>query len=140
MIFLKYISQSLLFLLALLGVGCASAPSGAPNTPEAQTAIEKAIRRTLNKPSGDLATADLAKVKGLYLGGNHISDLSTLAALKNVEGLSLPYNQITDLTPLAGLSQLKRLWIEDNPDLSRGQIRRLQRALPDCVIIHNATR
>ena len=87
-----------------------------------------------------MATADLAKVKGLYLGGNHIRDLSTLAALKNVEGLSLPYNQITDLTPLAGLSQLKRLWIEDNPDLSRGQIRRLQRALPDCVIIHNATR
>ena len=126
-----------IMLMAL--VGCASTPT-LPLDPKNKdhTVIETAIRRTLNKSTGELNKADLDKVKGLYLGGHQISDLSPLASLKELEGLSLQFNRITDLTPLEELSGLKNLWIEGNPGLTIEAIAKLQRALPKCKIIHNA--
>ena len=47
---------------------------------------------------------------------------------------------ITDITPLAGLTNLKQLLIYDNPDLTRSEIDKLQAALPNCIIRHNATK
>jgi len=123
-------------------MGCATTPKAGiiPNSSEAEAAIETAIRRSLKKPTGDLTKADLEKVKGLYLGGNRISDLSPLAGLKELEGLSLPFNRITDLTPLAGLTGLKMLWLDDNPNLTKAEIYKLQKALPKCKIRHSAQR
>ena len=123
-------------------IGCATTPKVGviPNSPEAEAAIETAIRGSLNRPTGELTKADLEKVKGLYLGGNRISDLSPLAGLKELEGLSLPFNRITDLTPLAGLTGLKALWLDGNPNLTKAEIYRLQKALPKCKIRHSAQR
>ena len=38
---------------------------------------------------------------------------------------------------LEKLNQLERLYLEDNPDLTKAQIAELQKALPKCEIISN---
>jgi TPR repeat protein len=52
--------------VALVG-GCASTPKVVPNSPETAAAIEAAIRKAANKPTGELTKADLEKVAGTYL-------------------------------------------------------------------------
>jgi len=39
---------------------------------------------------------------------------------------------------LAKLTQLKWLVLEDNPNLNKAEIEKLQKALPKCEITHNA--
>ena len=41
---------------------------------------------------------------------------------------------------LEKLTQLKTLYLTDNPDLTKAQIDQLKKALPNCNIIHNATK
>jgi Leucine-rich repeat (LRR) protein len=50
----------------------------------------------------------------------------------------LDRNQITDLSPLAGLKQLISLTLPNNPKLTRAEIDKLQKALPNCEIHHDA--
>jgi len=38
---------------------------------------------------------------------------------------------------LENLTQLKELYLNDNPDLTKAQIAQLQKALPKCKIVHN---
>ena len=102
------------------------------------TAIEDGIRSALDKPTGELTPADFAKVKELYMPYDEIIDLEALAGLANLEELSLFNNQITNLTPLAEIKGLKRLIIYDNPTLTKTEINKLQQALPNCKISHNA--
>lgn len=104
------------------------------------TMIEEAIRSALDKPTGELTTADLEVVRELYMPHGELNNLEPLAGLANLEELSLFNNQITNLMPLAGLKGLKRLIIYDNPDLTKTEIDKLQQALPKCEIIHNATK
>ena len=114
-------------------------PIRPPTTEEKQKSaetIQTAIRKTINKPTGTLASRDLQKVtelelwessiydlaaladlkqiKKLDLAGNHINDLKPLAGLTNLEDLSLDRNQVTDLTALANLKNLENLGLENN--------------------------
>jgi outer membrane protein assembly factor BamB len=136
--------------------------SATPNSPGAAAAIEAAIRKAAGKPTGTLTKADLEKVTRLNLAGNEISDVSpltgleqlkqllifenrikdvsALANLKQLEQLNLRNNQISDVRPLAGLKQLESLNLQSNPDLTKAQIAGLQKALPKCNILHNATK
>jgi len=73
------------------------------------------IRRVLKKPSGELTKADLERVKILYF-----TDY-----------------QLTDLRPLAELTQLEELFLYDNPEITKADIDKLKKALPDCTIYHD---
>ena len=84
------------------------------------------------------ALAGMKNLKTLNAHRNRISDLSPLAGLTNLRYLGLAKNQITDLSSLAGLKQLTYLTLRSNPKLTRAQIDQLQKALPNCEIIHDA--
>ena len=86
-----------------------------PNDPN-NVKIEAAIRKQINKPTGELTKVDLEKVKELYLGDN----------------------QLTDVKGLEKLTQLRVLGLVYNLDLTKAQIEELQKALPKCKINHNA--
>ena len=77
--------------------------------------VEKAIRKELKKPTGELTKADLEKVTKL--------DLSR--------------NRLTSVKSLEKLTQLKTLTLQYNPDLTKAQIAQLQKALPKCHIYSN---
>jgi Leucine-rich repeat (LRR) protein len=71
---------------------------------------------------------------------NQITDIKPLAGLKNLSYVDLDSNQIADLTPLYGLPYLVVLSIYDNPEITLAEIDKLQKALPNCKIFHNATK
>ena len=52
-----------MILLLVVVAGCVSAPKIIPSSPEA-AAIDRAIRKTTNKPTGELTESDLEKVMG----------------------------------------------------------------------------
>ena len=74
----------------------------------------------------------------LSLEFNQLIDVGALAGLKQLTYLALDRNQLTDISPLAGLRQLRGLDLRDNPKLTKVEIDKLQKALPNCAIIHNA--
>jgi hypothetical protein len=76
----------------------------------------------------------------LGLDRNQITDLKPLAGLKELKTLGLGVNQITDLTPLAGLTKLESLRLQYNPNLTKVEIDKLQKALPECKIEHTVTK
>ena len=77
--------------------------------------VEKAVRKSLKKPTGELTKADLANVRKLYLAGTKITDvgLTEVGKLQNLTGLALSDTQITDagLKEVAKLQQLKGLYL-----------------------------
>jgi len=75
--------------------------------------IEKAIRKELKKPTGELTEADLEKVTSLNLAGNQLTEIP-----KGLEKLT----------------QLRKLFLFPNPGLTEAQIEELHKALPRCVI------
>ena len=80
--------------------------------------VEKAIRSkySLNKPTGELTKADLAKVTRL----------------------NLSFNSLTEVPKeLEKLTQLTWLLLFNNPDLTKAQIAVLKKALPKCRINSN---
>ena len=83
-----------------------------PNITKAKAAIEKEIRKRANKPTGELTKADLEKETN-------------------------PVLEVTDVRVIAKLTQLRRLWLKLNPNLTKGKIDELQRALPKCEITHD---
>ncbi len=140
-------------------------PGVIPNSPETKAAIEAAIRRVAKKPAGKLTKADFKqakvlklefiaindlapllklkqlgfkKLEGLMLGENNITDLSALTRLKKLKVLELNNNQLTNISALSKLKQLKELDLRNNPNLTKAKIENLQKALPKCIIYHNA--
>tara|TARA_B110000438_G_scaffold115787_1_gene113399 strand:+ start:169 stop:540 length:372 start_codon:yes stop_codon:yes gene_type:complete len=121
--------QTLLILLAVALVGCGKKDDGNtgvvnPNEPSPKAApekliadpiVEKAIRKSLKMPTGELTKADLEKVTALDLFNTQITDsgLKELAKSQNLETLSLINTKITD----EGAAELKK-------------------ALPKCRIYH----
>jgi len=91
--------------------------------------FENAIRKNLNKPTGDITETDVQKITKLSvhelksikdisgieyftnlmefsLTDSSVSDISSLSSLTKLKKLSLPNNEITDITPLKGLTNL----------------------------------
>ena len=82
--------------------------------------------------------AGLTGLKELVIYENQVTDLKPLARLTKLEVLDLHSNRIANLTPLAGLTKLEELVLKDNPNLTMAEIDKLQTALPNCRILHNA--
>ena len=132
-------------LLILAMVACASTPTFSSDPSDANNVmIEAAIRYHYEKPTGELTKADLRKVWGFALGSlpgtDKITDVSALAGLTELRELHLFNNNLTDVSALAGLKRLERLNLEGNPNLTKAEIEKLQKALPNCSIKHNATK
>ena len=121
--------QLLLICAVVALVGCGKKKDGNtgvvnPNKPSpkavpvniADPIVEKAIRKSLKKPTGELTKADLEKVTVLWLADNQLTEVPE---------------------DLEKLTQLEGLWLEDNPALTKAQIAELQKALPNCEIKSN---
>ena len=70
-------------------------PKTAPKEESAKI-IEKAIRKSLKKPAGELTKADLEKVTRLDLYDIQLTDLKGLETLTRLTELGLGSNQLTD--------------------------------------------
>jgi Leucine-rich repeat (LRR) protein len=101
--------------------------------------IEAAIRWQVNIPTGELTKAALEEVTYLDLQSNQLTDVSALSELTELTELGLVGNQLTDVSALAGLTQLEWLYLQNNPNLSKAEIDKLQKALPKCIISNTAT-
>ena len=90
----------------------------------ADAIVEKAIRKSLKKPEGQLTEADLEKVTSLNLGGTQITHegLKEVAKLKQLDSLLLYNTKITDksLKDVAKLQNLRVLWLHDNKITDEG--------------------
>tara|TARA_B100000287_G_scaffold421174_1_gene461511 strand:+ start:458 stop:1009 length:552 start_codon:yes stop_codon:yes gene_type:complete len=82
------------------------------NTEESMKVIETAIRKATKKSTGELTEADFEKMT--------VMDLQD-------KGL-------TSVKYLEKLTQLEWLNLEDNPDLTKTQVDKLKKALPNCDI------
>lgn len=80
----------------------------------ADNCLERAVRNVLNKPDGELTTADLEQVTYINARNVGISSLAGLEACKNLDYLNLGSNEIEDLSPLVGLTKLTGLILDDN--------------------------
>jgi Leucine-rich repeat (LRR) protein len=176
--------QLLLMIAVVVLVGCGEKeaakkptpkpPNAVPNSSDAKTAIEQAIRIAAREQGGvenirileirsiqltdinplaaltqleslmlfDCQLTDirplvkLTRLTYLNLHANKIEDVSDLIRLTMLKELYLDSNQITDVSGLSGLKQLERLHLRENYDLNKAQIAELQKALPDCTILH----
>jgi Leucine Rich repeats (2 copies) len=93
-----------------------------------------------NKIIDLLPLAGLNNINYLGIYNNQISDLSPLAGLTSINRLGISNNKIIDLTPLYELKKLSELNVSYNPNLTIEEINKLQKALPNCKITHNATK
>ena len=80
------------------------------------------------------------QLKELPLDDNQLTSVKGLEDLTQLEGLWLPRNQLTDLKGMEKLTQLRQLDLSDNPNLTKAQIDKLQKALPKCKINSNPTK
>ena len=94
---------------------------------------------TDNRVSDPSPIAGLTELRDLRLNGNRISDLEALATLTKMVLLQLDGNQITDLAPLDSLKKTRFIELQDNANLTRAEIARLQAVLSQCKVNHNAT-
>ncbi len=78
----------------------------------------------------------LTQLTELGLFGNKLTDVSGLEKLTRLTKLNLRNNQLTDVKGLEKLTQLTELGLHNNPDLTKAQIAELQKALPQCKILH----
>lgn len=70
------------------------------------TALDRIVRETVNKPIGDLHMSDLQDLTDLFGEQVGIEDLSGLEYCIGLQWLILPWNNISDLTPLQGLTKM----------------------------------
>ncbi|MDG2213330.1 MAG: hypothetical protein P8M70_05855, partial [Verrucomicrobiota bacterium] len=91
-------------LIGLLVVGCGKKQSTntneSSNTPEkliADPIVEKAIRKRLKKPKGELTKADMEKVIYLNLSDNKLTDVKGLENILQFKALFLNDNKLTKL-------------------------------------------
>ena len=134
-------------LIGLLVVGCGGGKdkqstntNQSNNTPEkliTDPIVEKAIRKRLKKPKGELTKADMEKVTRLgieyknltdvpeglgnlsqltylSLALNQLTNVEGLEKLKKLETLSLVQNNLTSVKGLVKLTQLKKLYLSNN--------------------------
>ncbi len=86
-----------------------------PEKLNADPIVEKAVRRSLKKPKGELTKADLKKVKRLHLVGNKLTEVPKgLEKLTQLTKLGLSSNQLTDVKGLEKFTQLTKLELAGN--------------------------
>ncbi len=117
--------QILVMMAVVVLVGCfndtrKTAPKKAPLAIKniiADPIVEKAIRKSLKKPEGELTEADLVNVIELILADTQITDegLKEMAKLQRLETLQLSYTRVTDagIKELAKSQQLGTLFLTD---------------------------
>ncbi|AKN33842.1 cell wall-binding protein [Clostridium carboxidivorans P7] len=75
--------------------------------------LEKAIRATINKPTGELLKSDVNQITELDVSiiNEHtdIKDISGLENLTNLQILALTDTEVSDLSPLKNLTNLQKL-------------------------------
>ena len=156
--------QVLLMIAVVTLVGCVVRLDGSMGF---DPIVEKAIRKEINKPKGELTEADLEKVTDLFLSGhpygnkltevpkglekltqlkeldlndNQLTNVKGLEKLTQLEDLYLNGNKLTDVKGLENLTKLKVLYLGNNPALTKAQIDELKKALPKCEIDSNPTK
>ncbi len=132
---------------------------------EQSAIIEKAVRKELKKPAGELTKADFANVKRINLSQTKITDaglsevanklpslnklymsdahtftdagLKQVAKLQKLTELAMSLTDITDagLKELAQMKQLTRLNVVACEKVTKSAIAELQKALPKCNIL-----
>ena len=110
--------KQVLLILTAVVVGCGKKPESpmvVPNKLINNPVVEKAIRKSLKKPAGELTKADLEKVTELSLSDNKLTQVPKgLEKLTQLERLHLHDNQLTSMKGLENLTQLKSLYLYDN--------------------------
>ena len=89
-------------------------------------ALEKAVRRALNKPTGNLTCANMEKLTMLDADADLdsegdpeiIDNLQGLQFAVNLTTLSLNGNNVSELGPLSGLTKLTELDLNENSEIS----------------------
>ncbi|MCH4198720.1 MAG: cell wall-binding repeat-containing protein [Clostridium tyrobutyricum] len=80
--------------------------------------LEKAVRSTINKPTGKLYKSDVDKITNLSAKNenyeNSITDISGIENLTNLKTLDLSWNEISDISKLKSLNSLEILNLEGN--------------------------
>ena len=89
-----------------------------------------------NRISSASALADLKNLSELQLGGNTLKGIKALAKLTGLKTLGLDNTGLTDtaLSNLYGLKNLKKLNIENNPELSENAVSELEKKLGGCTV------
>ena len=99
--------------------------------------VEKAVRKSLKKPEGELTEADLVKVTKLILTLTQITDagLKDVAKLEKLKYLDLAFTKTTDegLREVAKLQKLEVLWLRGTK-VTKAGVAELKKALPNCEI------
>ena len=121
--------QILLMIAVVALVGCGEKGDGNtgvvdPNKPSpeaisekliADPIVEKAIRKRLKKPKGELTKADMEKVTRLGIENKNLTDVPEgLGNLSQLTYLSLALNQLTNVEGLEKLTKLKTLSLVQN--------------------------
>tara|TARA_B100001123_G_C14947267_1_gene882247 strand:+ start:81 stop:698 length:618 start_codon:yes stop_codon:yes gene_type:complete len=104
------------------------------NAEESMKVIETAIRKATKKSTGKLTEADFEKMTVMDLQGKGLTSVKFLEKLTQLTDLNLLENQLTSVNGLEKLTQLEWLNLEDNPDLTKTQVDKLKKALPNCDI------
>ena len=79
----------------------------------------------------------LTQLTHLSLFNNQLTDTKGLEKLTQLRVLILAVNQLTNVKDLGKLTQLKTLWLQGNSNLTKAQIKQLEKALPKCKISSN---
>ena len=85
------------------------------------------------------ALSTMTALQTLDLSGNAIADFSGLRHLVNLTNLNIADTGLKDedLYYLSGLTSLKKLVVDDNPELGNEAFGMLKTSLPDCSISHS---
>ena len=98
--------------------------------------LEKLIRDTLNKPTGDILKRDALKIMTLITKSSkekYITNLSGIEDLNNLTLLNLNNNKISNIDSLKGLTDLTNLYLSNN-QIKNTDIQSLKDSLPKCII------
>jgi hypothetical protein len=98
--------QILLILAMVALVGCGKKPL--------DPIVEKAVRKSLEKPTGELTKADLEKVEYIGINAQLTEVPKGLEMLTKLKTLSLENNILTDVKGLEKLTQLTKLYLGKN--------------------------
>ena len=120
---MRSLTRSCLLLAGLVAVTrCGDSERGTqPADPDsgaamafADSALERVVRTSLNRPAGDLTQAELLSLTELQAQSLGIEDLAGIERLGSLNSLHLGDNTITDVTPLTTLIELQWLDLSSN--------------------------